>query len=69
MKTLNYEQMGSIVGGRIGRVLGCTFASIGLAVAFVGLVTATGGLALAAGAIGFSIAPAAWGLACFADIE
>ena len=69
MKTLNYEQMESTVGGGIGRILGCTFASIGLAVAFVGLVTATGGLALAAAAVGFSIAPAAWGLSCFANIE
>jgi hypothetical protein len=69
MKTLNYEQMETTYGGGIGRILGCTIASIALAAAFVGLVTATGGLALAAGAIGFSIAPAGWGLACFADLE
>ena len=69
MKTLNYEQMENTHGGGLGRILGCTFASIGLAAAFVGLVTATGGLALAAGAIGFSIAPAAWGISCFADLD
>ncbi len=69
MKTLNLEQMENTSGGGIGRVLGCSFATIALAAAFVGLVTATGGVALAAGAIGFSVAPAGWGLACFATLE
>ena len=69
MKTLSFEQMESTAGGGIGRILGCTFASIALTAAFVGLVTATGGVALAAAAVGFSIAPAGWGLACFADLE
>jgi len=69
MKTLTLNQMANVSGGGIGRILGCTFASIALVTAFVGLVTATGGVALAAGAIGFSIAPAGWGLACFADLD
>jgi bacteriocin-like protein len=69
MKELTLNQMANVTGGGWGKILGCTFASIGLAVAFVGLVTATGGAALAAAAIGYSIAPAAWGLSCFADLD
>jgi bacteriocin-like protein len=69
MKTLSIEQMENISGGGLLKALGCGFASVALAGAFVALVTATGGAALAFAAITYSVAPAAWGLACFANVE
>jgi hypothetical protein len=56
MKTLNLTQMENISGG-----------GLALVGAFVALVTATGGAALAIAAVSYSVAPAAWGLACFAE--
>jgi hypothetical protein len=67
MKTLSLEQMENISGGNILRALGCGFASVALVGAFVALVTATGGAALAIAAVTYSVAPAAWGLACFVE--
>ena len=66
MKTLNLEQMENVNGGSFLKALGCGFASIALVGAFAALVTATGGAALAFAAITYSVAPAGWGLACFA---
>jgi bacteriocin-like protein len=67
MKTLNLKQMENISGGGLLKALGCGFASVALVGAFVALVTATGGAALAIAAVSYSVAPAAWGLACFAE--
>ncbi|MCX6328355.1 MAG: hypothetical protein NTZ85_02415 [Bacteroidia bacterium] len=67
MKTLTIEQMETISGGGLLKALGCGFASVALVGAFVALVTATGGAALAVAAVAYSVAPAAWGLACFVD--
>lgn len=66
MKKLSLEQMGNVNGGNMLRALGCGIASIGLIGAFAALVTATGGAALAIAAVTYSVAPAGWGLACFA---
>lgn len=65
MKTLSLEQMEEVNGGRM-RALECGIASIALIGAFAALVTATGGAALAIAAVTYSVAPAGWGLACFA---
>lgn len=67
MKTLTFEQMETISGGGFLKALGCGLASVALVGAFVALVTATGGAALAVAAVTYSVAPAAWGLACFVD--
>ena len=66
MKKLNVEQMENVNGGSLLRVLGCGIASVALVGAFAALVTATGGAALAIAAVTYSVAPAGWGLTCFA---
>jgi hypothetical protein len=69
MKELCIEQMESTNGGSLRHIVECAGASLGLAAATVGLLgltVASGGLVIAAAAVGFSIAPAMWGLACFA---
>jgi hypothetical protein len=69
MKKLSIEQMESTNGGSLRKIVECAGASIGLAAATVGLLgltVASGGLVIAAAAVGFSVAPALWGLACFA---
>jgi len=65
MKKMELEQMESVNGGSY-RVLECGIASIALIGAFTALVTASGGAVLAIAAITYSVAPAGWGLACFA---
>jgi hypothetical protein len=70
MKKLNFEQMESLNGGSVAKVVGCTMGSILLVAAFAGLFALTAGagaVAIASAAVGASLSPASWGLACFTD--
>ena len=66
MKTLSFEQMEEVGGGRDARKnIGCAFGILGFGLAAAGLVLVTGGTAavLVAG-LSYSIAPAAAALSC-----
>ena len=70
MKTLNLEQMESVKGGSILKIVGCSLGSVLLVAAFAGLFALTvgaGAIAIASAAVGASLTPASWGLACFTD--
>ena len=70
MKKLSFEQMETVNGGSVIKVVGCTMGSILLVAAFAGLFALTAGagaVAIASAAAGVSLTPASWGLACFTD--
>ena len=63
MRTMNFEQMESVNGGRTAaQWLGCGLGIVAVGISFAALVTATSGIGLAAA--GFIIAPSAAGLSC-----
>jgi hypothetical protein len=66
MKKLTFEQMESVNGGSIIKVVGCTVGSILLLTAFASLFALTAGagaIAIASAAVGASLTPAS----CFTD--
>jgi hypothetical protein len=70
MKTLSLEQMETVKGGSMMKVIGCTMGSVLLLAAFGSLFALTAGagaIAIASAAVGASLTPASWGLACFTD--
>jgi hypothetical protein len=70
MKKLSFEQMETVNGGSVIKIVGCTMGSILLVAAFASLFALTAGagaVAIAAAAVGASLTPASWGLACFTD--
>jgi hypothetical protein len=70
MKTLSLEQMETVKGGSMMKVIGCTMGSVLLLAAFgtlFALTAGAGAIAIASAAVGASLTPASWGLACFTD--
>jgi hypothetical protein len=70
MKTLNLEQMESLKGGSIAKILGCSLGSILLVASFASLFALTAGagaIAIASAAVGASLSPASWGVSCFTN--
>jgi hypothetical protein len=70
MKSLSMEQMETVRGGSLIKVIGCTTGSILMVAAFVSLFALTAGagaVVIASAAVGASLSPASWGVACFTD--